>query len=73
MAANGSVQEVVGQRWSNANPEKVFRLQPFGGTIASEATFGGFTIPSKLRMGNHFGMDEFLPFFQVDVSRADYL
>jgi hypothetical protein len=73
LAPNGSVREVVGQRWSNANPEQVFRLQPFGGTISSEATFGGFTIPSKLRMGNHFGTDDFLPFFQVQVSGAEYL
>lgn len=73
LATNGSVQEVVGQRWSNANPEQVFRLQPFGGTISSEAIFGGYTIPSKLRMGNHYGTDEFLPFFQVQVSRADHL
>ena len=73
LGKDGSVREVIGQRWSNANPEQVFRLQPFGGTISSEATFGGYTIPSALRVGNHFGTDDFLPFFQVEVTRADYL
>jgi len=73
LAANGSVREVSGQRWSNANRERVFRLQPFGGSLSSDATFGGYTIPNVLQMGNHFGTDEFLPFFQVGVSRVAYL
>jgi hypothetical protein len=69
---SGRVREVVGQRWSNANPERVFRLQPFGGTMHGEATFGGYTIPSRLSVGNHFGTDEYLPFFQVEITHANY-
>jgi len=73
LAADGAVREVVGQRWSNANPEHVFRLQPFGGTIEADAAFDGFTIPSVVRVGNHFKTDDFLPFFQVELTRARYL
>jgi hypothetical protein len=68
----GAVREVTGLRWSNANPEKRFRLQPFGGTIEAEARFGGFTIPARLSVGNHFGTDDYLPFFQAEITSASY-
>lgn len=70
--AAGAVKEVVGQRWSNANRDKVFRLQPFGGTILSEGTFQGFTIPTQVAVGNQYGTDDYLPFFQATISRAIY-
>jgi hypothetical protein len=70
--ADGAVKEVVGQRWSDANPEKVFRLQPFGGTIEAERTFAGYTIPSKLSVGNHFGTAAYLAFFQAEVTGASF-
>lgn len=71
--ADGRVKQIVTMRWSDANPEKVFRLQPFGGTVEGEAEFGGYTIPTELMVGNHFGTDAYLPFFQARVSTADYL
>lgn len=68
----GAVREIVGQRWSNANPDKAFRLQPFGGTIEAERRFGGYTIPSRISVGNHFGTAEYLPFFQAEIIQARY-
>jgi hypothetical protein len=68
----GRVREVVGQRWSNANPDKVFRSQPFGGTMLAEATFQGFTIPAEVAVGNHFRTKDYLPFFQVRINKAAY-
>jgi hypothetical protein len=68
----GSVTEVVGQRWSNANRHKAFRLQPFGGTFSAERTFQGLTIPTGVAAGNHYGTKDYLPFFQVTVTRAAY-
>lgn len=68
----GAVKEVVGQRWSNVNADKVFRLQPFGGTISAEGTFDGFTIPTEVSAGNHYGTDEYLPFFQTRITGAVY-
>jgi hypothetical protein len=72
LGPDGALREIVGQRWSNANPQNVFRLQPFGGTMDEEATFGGYTIPVKLSVGNHFGRDEYLPFFQAEVVQATF-
>lgn len=69
----GRVLEIVTMRWSDVNPEKTFRLQPFGGTAEAEATFGGFTIPSQLEVGNHYGTDGYLPFFQATITSAEYL
>jgi hypothetical protein len=68
----GRVTEVVGQRWSNANSAKVFQLQPFGGTMLAEGTFQGFTIPTAVAVGNHFGTEDYLPFFQARITKATY-
>ena len=68
----GAVRKVVGQRWSNVNPSKRFQLQPFGGTMSGEGTFKGLTIPTRMAAGNHFGTDQYLPFFQAHITRARY-
>lgn len=73
IGADGAVEEVVGQRWSNANPQNRFQLQPFGGTIEGEGTFGGYTIPAQLNVGNHYGTDDYLPFFQANLTSVRYL
>jgi hypothetical protein len=69
---DGTVREVVGERWSDANAERRFRLQPFGGTVLRSATFGGFTIPAQVHVGNHYGTGDYLPFFQARIARAAY-
>jgi hypothetical protein len=72
LSENGAVREVVGQRWSNANPEQQFRLQPFGGTMSAEARFQGLTIPTAISAGNHYGTEAYLPFFQARITRARF-
>ena len=68
----GRVQELVGQRWSNANEAKSFRMQPFGGTMGAERSYQGLTIPVEIAVGNHYGTDDYLPFFQSKVTAARY-
>jgi hypothetical protein len=68
----GALTEVFGQRWSNANADKTFRLQPFGGKMTAEGTFQGFTIPTEVSVGNHYGTDDYLPFFQARITKARY-
>lgn len=72
LAADGAVKSVETQRWSNANPEGAYRLQPFGAEVLEEDTFDGFTIPSRVSVGNHFGTPDFFAFFEATVSAADY-
>ena len=55
-------------RWSDANPEKVFKIQPFGGYLSEYREFQGFRLPTHVEAGNHFGTDNYFPFFIVDVS-----
>ena len=70
---NGAVKEIVGQRWSDANLDKKFRFQPFGGTTVREGTFAGYTIPTSLMVGNHYGTEDYLPFFQAEIVATQYL
>jgi hypothetical protein len=72
LAADGAVREIVGQRWSNGNPEGVFKLQPFGGRVSAERSFGGYTIPSSLEVGNHFGTADYHPFFRAEIVSASF-
>ncbi len=66
--ATGQPTVVVFPRWSNANPEKTHRIQPFGGYLADFRTFAGFTLPTRIEAGNHFGSDDYFPFYVAAVS-----
>jgi hypothetical protein len=68
----GRILDIVTQRWSDANPDKQYRYQPFGGTMEEEATFGGFTIPSLVHVGNHYGTDAYFAFFNARLTSARY-
>jgi hypothetical protein len=72
LAGTGSVVALTTMRWTDANPEKTFAWQPFGGTVHAEGTFDGFTIPTMVRIGNHFGTEDYHPFFQAEITRARY-
>jgi hypothetical protein len=66
--AQGRPVTVQFQRWSNANADKTYRLQPFGGQLSDYRTFAGFTVPSHVEAGNHFGTDAYFQFFIADIS-----
>ncbi|SIS66874.1 hypothetical protein SAMN05421759_102210 [Roseivivax lentus] len=68
VAEDGQPLHVAFQRWSNANPEKVHRLQPFGGYLSEFRDFGGFRLPTHVEAGNNFGTDDYFPFFIADVT-----
>lgn len=55
-------------RWSDANPEKTFRLQPFGGDLSDFRDVQGFRVPFAVDAGNHFGTDEFFAFYRARVK-----
>jgi len=72
VASDGQPDQVVFQRWSNANPQKQFRLQPFGGYLSSFQDFHGYRLPTHIEAGNHFGTDAYFPFYRVDVTAVSF-
>lgn len=72
LAASGKIETISFLRWGK--PVGLpFGEYPFGGYVDEEATFDGFTIPSRLRLGWHFGTDRFESegeFFRATVDRA---
>lgn len=59
-------------RWSNANPEGLWREQPFGAVLSNGQAFSGIRIPTHVEAGNHFRTDAWFPFFIVDVTNLRF-
>lgn len=68
VAEDGQPLHVSFMRWSDANPDKVHRLQPFGGYLSEFKDFDGFRLPTHVEAGNSFGTEDYFPFFIADVS-----
>lgn len=70
--ADGRPVEVTFQRWSNANPEKIHRLQPFGASLSDFRDVEGYRLPFRVEAGNMFGTDDYFPFFVADVTEIRF-
>lgn len=64
----GQPVEIVFQRWSNANPEGIHRLQPFGAFVSDFRKVAGYRLPFRVEAGNMFGTDAYFPFFLAEVT-----
>ena len=51
----GRLHTVTIPRWSNANPDKEYREQPFGGTLSEFERFDGYMLPTRIEGGNFIG------------------
>jgi hypothetical protein len=74
VGGQGELSSVSLTRWGNPDGEG-FRALEFGGFSEGERTFGGVTIPNRLRAGWHFGTDRFYregEFFRVTIDNASY-
>ncbi|HID67462.1 MAG TPA: hypothetical protein EYP31_04235 [Roseibacterium sp.] len=69
LSETGAPTHVTIQRWSNKNPTKTFREQPFGGELSKFRNFDGYRLPTHVEGGNHIGTPEYFPFFKADVTR----
>lgn len=68
VAGDGRPIMVVIPRWSNANPEKTYRLQPFGGYLSGFRQFDGYTLPTRVEGGNFIGTADYFPFYKARVE-----
>lgn len=66
--ADGRPLHVTFMRWSDANPDKVHQLQPFGGYLSEFRDFDGYKLPTHVEAGNQFQTDDYFPFFIADVT-----
>lgn len=71
---NATGQPVVVQfmRWNNANPEKIYRYEPFGGYLSDFREVQGFRIPFQVEAGNQFGTDNYFPFFKAQLKAVKF-
>jgi hypothetical protein len=71
---NGRLKSVNMPRWGNPEGAE-FHYANCGGWVEDERTFGGYTIPSRLRVGWFFGTERFETegeFFRVTIDDAVY-
>lgn len=59
-------------RWTDANPRRRFGWQPFGGRFTAYGTFAGYTIPTRVEVGNQFGTPAYFPFFRASIDTAEF-
>ncbi len=64
----GAPTQFVIPRWSNENPQNVFRVQPFGGYLSEFREFHGYMLPTRVEGGNLFGTPDYFPFFKATVT-----
>jgi hypothetical protein len=71
--AAGSPTAVTMSRYGDIGDDP-WELLPYGFAVESEQTFGGYTIPSKLRGGWWFGSDRYDPSVasEFEVVAAEY-
>jgi hypothetical protein len=70
--AHGRPVQVIIQRWSNENPDKVFREQPFGGYLSDFRDVRGYRLPMRVEGGNLIGTEDYFPFFKADVREIRF-
>jgi hypothetical protein len=71
----GQLETVKIKRWGSPG-EGGFHYEDFGGLAEAEKTFSGYTIPTVLRVGWHFGSERFESegeFFRVVIDDARFL
>jgi hypothetical protein len=71
---SGRLISIALERWGS--PDRgPFRTLPFGGIVEAEGVFGGYTIPTRLRIGWHPGTPRFEAegeFFRATVDAATF-
>lgn len=73
VAEDGRPLTVIIPRWSNANADKAYRLQPFGGTVSGFREFDGYVLPTRIEGGNFIGTKQYFPFYKADIEEIRFV
>ncbi len=69
----GRPHTVVIPRWSNANPQREYRIQPFGGRLSEFRSFDGYMLPTRIEGGNFIGTPDYFPFYRASVLSIRFI
>lgn len=69
---DGQPVRVIIPRWSDANPDNIYQLQPFGGYLSVFKEFEGYRLPTHVEGGNFIGTDRYFPFYIADVEEISF-
>lgn len=70
--SDGKPISVKFMRWNNANPQKEYRIQPFGGYLADFRKVQGFRVPFDVKAINMFDTDSSFLFYKAKVKSVSY-
>jgi hypothetical protein len=73
VAEDGQPTMVVIPRWSDANPQGVYQLQPFGGYLSVFRDVDGYRLPFRVEGGNFVGTEEYFPFYKISVTEIRFV
>jgi hypothetical protein len=65
-------KESVLQRWGNLTDDGSFQYIPYGGEVEEERTFGGYTIPTRVRGGWWYGTDKYFEVLHLQIDSIRY-
>lgn len=73
VGGDGRLREVLLRRWGNPDGRPYGRYR-FGVAVAAERTFGGLTIPARIRAGWEWGTDrqDTGEFFRAEITAATF-
>jgi hypothetical protein len=69
---DGRLTESALLRFGNQTPDRRFRYIPFGGLVDEEGTFGGYTIPTRIRAGWWYGTAQYQEAFRFQITAAAF-
>jgi len=72
VAPSGRLESAWVMRWGDPAGSGTYALHPFGGVLDGEATFGGYTIPARLRAGWGFGTPTYREAFRFEITGASF-
>jgi len=70
---NGQPTQVIIPRWSDANPDNRYQVQPFGGYLSVFKEFEGYRLPTHVEAGNFIGTDKYFPFYIADIEEISFI